>query len=1357
MLSLSNYIQALDEISKGDYENIAAIDVGKLVDSGKFNWEDFIVKDGAFQFKDPEAAKKTMLGINGLLHEFMLTIDKQYAQLFEEYEQAQNKIKNEKTLTTALSGLDFSNKYNEITNEQFSALEEALGANFQAINGSLWQDTIGGKRINSNSYDSMVAVLTGLLEETTDTTSKAFIKQIIDSLTQQMENIVEDMTSNVIGGLDPEKNRGVFDKATLDWLGISTDFATAIGFDKYVVENIDYLLNILRQKLISENTDPTVINNIIADQKKEQIKFLEDQAKALSDALLSMLDANAEELLSQANTNQFKDENLAKALAGRMGKKSVTKTDEGFSIDGAGQDDNIKQIEDYFASRGKNLYDNVKLVSETEAKLSNIAKLESEMAQAKAKGTQREIALARQLAAVIHDTMVSAESYDFMGNSQTNNQLAPMYTLMQSTQTAVAALKEATKSGKIGTENLNAMLDFVGRNNFKNLDKLSKQLNPPLETEMSAKDAAMMEKAIKQKQQEKVEEYNKYADKVNNYIDSLTTQQDTKLWDNPEDQKYRYQGEQVQSIGQILESLEIQVPTEEFQKLLGIGMQNGGTVESFMEAFASQGYIEKIGAQETATDANTEAIIALQESVKNAKTELDIEVKTTSDAMRQAQDQVALGASGVRTQLGSVATAALNLASRLASIKLVVGGGSKNSPPPIDVFREGKGDTSAATGGLLKESAQALVGEFGPEIAVVDGQYYLVGKNGPERVNLPQGSFVLNHQETAKVFGKPTRSLGDSFALSDYKLEKVSANFGGVAGKKSGGSSGGKEDKPSKADFDRWYNYLRLIEDVEQALTLLQAARENLSGAAYTQSQVNEIALLQQKAWQVNRLRDAQKEYLSTVNANKIKEYGDVLSVVNGVLQIHWDKLQGMDQDAAEPIQNIISEWEELNSSIHDSSVQLENFQKQIKDLENAMRDTYLDVESQIIEAIKYRQQMIVKNLQDELTMKQKYDNKYLESLRKNVEEERKLRDRSDSEANRVALQRRLALLKRDTSGKSDLAIAETDRELREANRDAYDQRQDDYIQAEQDAALAAQEALQLEIEIQTEVLTMMGENVQLIQETVDALLQSGPINLADFLANWNASYLNSTPIQQQKFIENTLGQAGQATAYLKFIAENIKPDVQPTNVGTWMPTTADGTGAGSVNTTQASAAQQASASPSSYTGRYYSSITKLTYSATSTVSQKDADQKAKQKAKKAEDALKISNQTDSKIRPGGGGTSVAMKYASGGLVDYTGPAIVHGSKRNPEAVLNARQTPIFQRFVDILDKNFGSNVQRSMVQEPSRPDLEGAGTTVVVENINLQPGVIARDYDARRAGNLVKEEILNIAKYKGNMKLGKK
>ena len=44
--------------------------------------------------------------------------------------------------------------------------------------------------------------------------------------------------------------------------------------------------------------------------------------------------------------------------------------------------------------------------------------------------------------------------------------------------------------------------------------------------------------------------------------------------------------------------------------------------------------------------------------------------------------------------------------------------------------------------------------------------------------------------------------------------------------------------------------------------------------------------------------------------------------------------------------------------------------------------------------------------------------------------------------------------------------------------------------------------------------------------------------------------------------------------------------------------------------------------------------------------------------------------------------------------------------------------------------------------------------TTVIVEKIILESGVIARDYDARRAGDLIEEKILNIARYKGNMSL---
>ena len=57
------------------------------------------------------------------------------------------------------------------------------------------------------------------------------------------------------------------------------------------------------------------------------------------------------------------------------------------------------------------------------------------------------------------------------------------------------------------------------------------------------------------------------------------------------------------------------------------------------------------------------------------------------------------------------------------------------------------------------------------------------------------------------------------------------------------------------------------------------------------------------------------------------------------------------------------------------------------------------------------------------------------------------------------------------------------------------------------------------------------------------------------------------------------------------------------------------------------------------------------------------------------------------------------MAYSSGGLVDYTGPAIVHGSKAKPEAVLDTHQTGIFQQFVGLLDSAFGSNIASGMVR----------------------------------------------------------
>lgn len=46
---------------------------------------------------------------------------------------------------------------------------------------------------------------------------------------------------------------------------------------------------------------------------------------------------------------------------------------------------------------------------------------------------------------------------------------------------------------------------------------------------------------------------------------------------------------------------------------------------------------------------------------------------------------------------------------------------------------------------------ETLVGELGPELAVYDGQYHLLGKNGAEFVKLPDDAIIFNHLQTQGI------------------------------------------------------------------------------------------------------------------------------------------------------------------------------------------------------------------------------------------------------------------------------------------------------------------------------------------------------------------------------------------------------------------------------------------------------------------------------------------------------------------------------------------------------------------------------------------------------------------------------
>lgn len=91
---------------------------------------------------------------------------------------------------------------------------------------------------------------------------------------------------------------------------------------------------------------------------------------------------------------------------------------------------------------------------------------------------------------------------------------------------------------------------------------------------------------------------------------------------------------------------------------------------------------------------------------------------------------------------------------------------------------------------------RSLTGELGPEIIVSNGQWYTVGDNGAEFVDIPKDAIVFNHKQTEALlkYGKVT-GRGKSFANGSA----FSNGSGSLIKRPGGGTSVGGGKKPSSS------------------------------------------------------------------------------------------------------------------------------------------------------------------------------------------------------------------------------------------------------------------------------------------------------------------------------------------------------------------------------------------------------------------------------------------------------------------------------------------------------------------------------------------------------------------------------
>ena len=107
--------------------------------------------------------------------------------------------------------------------------------------------------------------------------------------------------------------------------------------------------------------------------------------------------------------------------------------------------------------------------------------------------------------------------------------------------------------------------------------------------------------------------------------------------------------------------------------------------------------------------------------------------------------------------------------------------------------------------------------------------------------------------------------------------------------------------------------------------------------------------------------------------------------------------------------------------------------------------------------------------------------------------------------------------------------------------------------------------------------------------------------------------------------------------------------------------------------------------------------------------------------------------------------------YASGGDIDFTGLAMVHGSKNNPENILSAEHTKLLRQGIfSNSNHSLAATVKAFQELAKNMASFGGeANSGIIIEHatVNIQPGVISNDYDARRAGEMALEEMVKIAR----------
>ena len=534
------------------------------------------------------------------------------------------------------------------------------------------------------------------------------------------------------------------------------------------------------------------------------------------------------------------------------------------------------------------------------------------------------------------------------------------------------------------------------------------------------------------------------------------------------------------------------------------------------------------------------------------------------------------------------------------------------------------------------------------------------------------------------------------------------------------------------------------------------------------------------------------------------------------------DAQVAMVENFFEKVQAKMDEIDSLQESIDDTNNSILENENKINEILNSIRDNQIDLENKVLDAIVAREQKRIDDLQDQRDALEDANSKFLDGLNESLSKEREMYQRNESQTELTKLQRQLSILQR--SGGSASQIASLQKQITDKQRDMYFDERQAQIDALQEASDKQIERLDTQIDIMTEALEYQEKNGLLWGEVYE-IMSRNETDIAGFISTWSDEFKEKGPTEINKMMTELLESAQIFTAdrdkqtnwnnFKDTMSKNSKYAniMKDSNIQTAAQKAYEdeyiSTGGNKASSEKAAMAYLDSKLPKTTTTTNNNSsnnqpdeskaiataplaVAKVPY-----YSSADGKKKGNLNNKKGQVVQILQNKVGKKknrekiyynnkeyyvalssfSKKNWKSTSVkkseqekkakelglkgAIKFKQGGLVDFTGPAWVDGTKRKPEAFLNASQTQFLKDSLtssvrtSLPDAITGLNgILQDIAQAMNYKN--GALDNAVIEHaeVNINVPAINNGMDACQVGELAFDELMKIARKSGTRAL---